>query len=56
MKLLANVMVNLRATGPAAVVIAWIIGMTILGILGKGPEAKSATRSWVLPGSSSWPR
>jgi hypothetical protein len=30
-KLLTNIIVNLRAAGPAAVLVAWIIGITLLG-------------------------
>lgn len=37
-----NIAVNLRATGPAAVLIALIAGITILGLFGDGPMAKSA--------------
>ena len=34
MDFLKNVSINLRATGPSAVLIAWILGITLLGIFG----------------------
>lgn len=37
--LLANVIVNLRAAGPAAVLAVWIICITLLGLFGEGPIA-----------------
>ena len=37
-----NIAVNLRATGPAAVLIALIASITSLGLFGDRPIAKSA--------------
>jgi hypothetical protein len=42
MDFLKNIVVNLKATGPSAVLIAWIIGITLLGIFGDGEIAKKA--------------
>lgn len=51
MKLLANIILNLRATGPAAVVIVWIVGITALGLWGSGPEAKMALTALSIGGA-----
>jgi hypothetical protein len=37
-----NIVVNLHATGPAAVLIVWIGGITMLGLYGNGDLAKIA--------------
>jgi hypothetical protein len=42
MRFLSNIAVNLRATGPAAVLITWIACVTLLGLFGTGPLAKTA--------------
>ena len=42
MEWLKNIAINLRATGPAAVIIVWLICSTVLGIWGNGPQAKNA--------------
>jgi hypothetical protein len=42
MRILARIVVNLRAAGPAAVLVAWIICVTPLGLFGEGPLAKTA--------------
>ena len=42
MRLLSNIAVNLHATGPAAVLVAWIACVTLLGLFGTGPLAKAA--------------
>lgn len=34
-----NLIVNLTATGPAAIFCVWIIAMAALGLLGNGPLA-----------------
>ena len=39
---LKNITVNLKATGPAAVLIALIVGITVLGIFGEGDKAGAA--------------
>ncbi|WP_143711338.1 hypothetical protein [Magnetococcus marinus] len=39
---LKNISVNIRATGPAAVIIVWIIAVTVLGIWGEGGHASYA--------------
>ncbi|MBU2835748.1 hypothetical protein HF673_08230 [Acidithiobacillus thiooxidans] len=42
MEFLKNVAVNLNATGPAAVLISLIGGITLLGLFGHGGLASSA--------------
>jgi hypothetical protein len=42
MQFLKNIAVNLKATGPAAVMAIWVICVTLLGIFGTGEMAKSA--------------
>lgn len=42
MDFLRNLFINLKATGPAAVIIAWVIGVTLLGIFGNGDIASRA--------------
>jgi len=42
MDFLKNLSVNLRATGPAAVMCVWVICVTVLGTLGSGPMAERA--------------
>lgn len=42
MEFLRNIAVNLKATGPAAVMSVWIICVTLLGIFGSGPFAATA--------------
>jgi hypothetical protein len=34
MNFLANIALNLRATGPAAVMITWLIAVAVLGVFG----------------------
>ena len=40
--LLRNVAINIKATGPAAVMIAWIAAVAALGIFGSPELGKSA--------------
>jgi hypothetical protein len=40
MEFLKNIVINLKATGPAAVFIAWIIGVTLRGLFGEGDVAR----------------
>lgn len=42
MEFLKNIAVNLKATGPAAVLVSLIGGITLLGLFGQGELAKSA--------------
>ncbi|OAI44017.1 hypothetical protein AYO43_09615 [Nitrospira sp. SCGC AG-212-E16] len=42
MEFLKNIVVNLQATGPAAVLAIWVICVTVLGIFGSGPMASLA--------------
>ncbi|MDE2222951.1 MAG: hypothetical protein KGK03_07755 [Candidatus Omnitrophica bacterium] len=42
MEFLKNIIVNLKVTGPAAVLIAWVIDVVILGLFGKGEIASRA--------------
>ena len=37
-----NIAVNLRAKGPAAVLIVWIVSVTAVGLVGEGPIAERA--------------
>jgi hypothetical protein len=39
---LKNIAVSIRATGPAAVLVSWVIGITLLGIFGHGEMASKA--------------
>lgn len=41
-KILANIVMNLRATGPAATLIVLVICVTLLGLYGHGPLAERA--------------
>ena len=47
---LKNLSINLKATGPAAVIIVWIMGVTALGLLGSGEIAKLAMYALVFAG------
>ena len=38
-RFLANLAVNLQATGPAAVLIAWMVCLTLLGLYGNSENA-----------------
>jgi hypothetical protein len=42
MDILKNLSVNLKATGPAAVICVWCICVVILGIFGSGSLASTA--------------
>jgi hypothetical protein len=42
LEFLRNIAINLRATGPAAVIIAWIIGIALVGVFGQGEVASKA--------------
>ncbi len=42
MEFLKNIAVNLKATGPAAVLTIWVICVTLLGIFGAGEMASRA--------------
>jgi hypothetical protein len=50
-KLLTNIIVNLRAAGPAAVLVAWIIGITLLGLFGESQLAHKAISVLSVAGS-----
>ena len=50
MEFLKNISVNLRATGPAAVLIAWIAAITAIGLFGEGDLAKSAIQILAFAG------
>ena len=39
MEFLKNIALNLKATGPAAVMIVWVICVTLLGLFGAGEMA-----------------
>lgn len=39
---LNNIAVSIRATGPAAVLVSWVLGVTLLGIFGQGEVASRA--------------
>ncbi len=42
MEFFKNIAVNLKATGPAAVMAIWVVCVTLLGIFGSGEMARSA--------------
>ena len=42
MNFLKNIMLNIQATGPAAVLIIWILSVCMLGIFGNGVIAEKA--------------
>lgn len=42
MDFMKNIAVNLKATGPAAVLAVWVICVTLLGIFGAGEIASRA--------------
>lgn len=42
MEFLKNIALNLKATGPAAVLIVWIICVTLLGLFGSGEMASKS--------------
>lgn len=42
MEFLKNITLNLKATGPAAVLISLIGGITLLGLFGEGEMAQAA--------------
>jgi len=42
MDFLKNIAINLKATGPAAVIIVWLLCITILGLFG---DSDTASRS-----------
>ena len=42
MQFFRNIAVNLKATGPAAVMAIWVVCVTLLGIFGSGEMARSA--------------
>lgn len=52
MEFLKNIAVNLQATGPAAVVIAWMICITLLGLFGSGTTASMAIIILCITGSA----
>jgi hypothetical protein len=37
-----NIAIHLQATGPAAVIIVWIVAVTVLGLYGTGELARQA--------------
>lgn len=50
MNFLRNIAVNLRATGPAAVLIAWLACVFFLGLFGSGPLADRAMNILAISG------
>lgn len=50
MEFLKNIAINLKATGPAAVIIAWILGITAVGVLGQGETATRALNALNIVG------
>jgi len=50
MDFLKNIAINLKATGPAAVIITWIIGITLVGVLGQGEIASKALNALNIVG------
>jgi hypothetical protein len=47
-----NIIVNLHASGPAAVVSIWLICVTVIAIFGQGPNAESAMRILAFAGGA----
>lgn len=47
---LKNIAINLRAHGPAAVIIAWVGGVTVLGLYGDGDLAIRAMNILAVAG------
>lgn len=45
-----NIAIHLQATGPAAVMIAWILAVTLLGLYGTGYMASAALTVLILAG------
>jgi hypothetical protein len=46
-----NLVINLQARGPAAVVVAWIVAVTALGLYGAGELAKGALHTLQIAGA-----
>jgi hypothetical protein len=49
---LKNIVVNLRATGPAAVLIAWLVCIAALGLYGSGSLAGMALAGLLALGTA----
>ena len=47
---LKNIALSIRATGPAAVLVSWVLCITILGIFGQGEIASTAMSTLSLLG------
>jgi hypothetical protein len=50
MDFLKNIAINLKATGPAAVLIAWVLGVTCIAIFGNGPVAEKGMSALYISG------
>lgn len=50
MEFLKNIAINLKATGPAAVIIAWVLGITAVGVFGEGESASKALSALSIVG------
>ena len=50
MDFLKNIAISLQATGPAAVIITWIIGITCVGVFGEGDIATKALYALQITG------
>lgn len=50
MEFLKNIAINLKATGPAAVIIAWILGVALVGVMGQGETATKALNALNIVG------
>jgi hypothetical protein len=47
---LKNIALSIRATGPAAVLVSWVLGVTLLGIFGQGEIASKAMSALSVTG------
>ena len=50
MDFLKNIAINLKATGPAAVIISWILGITLVGVFGQGEIVSKALTALSIVG------
>ncbi len=48
---LQNLVINLKATGPAAVICVWILAVMFLGLYGTGTYASSALSILTIAGT-----
>ncbi len=49
-KILANLSINLRAAGPAAIICTWLIAVVLVSLLGQGELARSGMQALLFAG------